>query len=73
MKTAKLGFILLVVALLFFVVAYILLNRRQINMSARLMVGSFTFMLAGLGLITFDKRWAKERHEIEKEEEENDH
>lgn len=71
MKTAKFGFLLLVVALLLVAVSCILLHAKQTGMAARLMVGSFASMAAGLGFITFDKRWAKEQHEIDKEEKNN--
>ena len=68
MKTAKLGIVLLVVALLLSVGSYFLLSERRIDMAALLMICSFVSMVAALGLITFDKRWAKERHETEEYE-----
>lgn len=67
MKTAKFGCLSLIAALLLFVASYYLLDERQIAWSARLSLLSFIFMLIGLGLITFDRRWMKERHEIESE------
>lgn len=68
MKTAKFGFISLAIALLLFVVSYSLPYGEQTALKARLSLVSFVFMVAGLGLITFDKRWLKERHEIENED-----
>lgn len=71
MKTAKFGFILLVVALLLVAVSCILLHAKQTGMAARLMIGSFASMAVSFGLITFDKRWAKERHEMDEGEKNN--
>ena len=68
MKTAKFGCISLIVALLLFAASYGLFDQGSIVWSARISAVSFVFMIVGLGLITFDKRWAKERHEIENDD-----
>lgn len=68
MKTAKFGYVLLVVALSLFAASYNLLDGKQPVLSARFSVASFVSMVTGLGLITFDKRWAKEPSEIEDED-----
>lgn len=68
MKTAKFGCISLIVALLLFAASSGLLDEGSIVWAARLSAACFVFIIVGIGLITFDKRWAKERHEIENDD-----
>lgn len=58
----------LIIAFVLFVIFYNLLDARQIVLAASFSAASFVFILLGLGLITFDKDWMKERHELERKE-----